>query len=76
MGKAIGNVLNIINVESVVLTGEIKKYWDIIEKDFYKGLNETTLPLIEKNTQIKLSELGEEITAIGAASMVLEDMLI
>lgn len=76
LGKAIGNVLNIVNVESVVLTGEVKKYWDIIEKDFYKGLNETTLPLIEKNTQIRLSGLGEEITAIGAASMVLENMLI
>lgn len=75
LGKAIGNILNILNLQSVVLTGEIIKYWELVKKDFYIGLNETTLNLISTNIDISLSELGEEITAVGAASMVLENIM-
>ncbi|PNR92579.1 ROK family transcriptional regulator [Petrotoga sp. 9PWA.NaAc.5.4] len=74
LGKVIGNTLNIINLETVVFGGEIIEYWDILENDFYRGLNETALDLVRKNITIQLSKLGDEITAIGAASIVLEDI--
>ncbi|MGL4980619.1 MAG: ROK family protein [Fusobacteriaceae bacterium] len=67
----IGNVLNLINPEVIILGGGVALAGDILLKRVEEKLKEYALPITLKGLKIKQSELGNDAGVMGASALVL-----
>lgn len=67
LGRGIGVLLNIFNPELVVVGGVISSVGDYIMLPIRTALNKYSLSLVNRDSMIKLSELGESAGVKGAA---------
>ncbi|MGL6131195.1 MAG: ROK family protein, partial [Fusobacteriaceae bacterium] len=64
----IGNVLNLINPEVIILGGGVALAGDILLKRVEEKLKEYALPITLKGLKIKQSELGNDAGVMGASA--------
>ena len=69
LGRAIAGLINIFNPELVVIGGKIARVQDYILLPIKSAVQKHSLSLINKDTRIKLSKLGEKAGAIGACML-------
>lgn len=74
MGIAIVNVIHTLNPERVVLGGGVMKSKQFILPSLIQTVEKRVLTERAKNTQIVVSELGDDATMYGAASLVLVEL--
>ncbi|PYS86575.1 MAG: hypothetical protein DMF62_15490 [Acidobacteria bacterium] len=67
VGSAVAAVINLLNVEKVVLAGEVIRGGRFVIEAVIDRARECTSPRTFNSTEIVLSELDENATAIGAA---------
>ncbi|MGD9629929.1 MAG: ROK family protein [Pyrinomonadaceae bacterium] len=67
VGTAIANVINLLNVECIVIGGEITKAGDIVIDAISARARELAFSRAFDKTIIRSGELGENAAAIGAA---------
>ena len=65
LGKAIAILINIFNPELVVLGGKVSETGEHIRLPIRSALNKYTLGLVNNDTQLKLSRLGERAGVMG-----------
>ena len=69
LGRAIAGLINIFNPELVVIGGKISRVQDYILLPIKSAVQKHSLSLINKDTRIKLSKLGDKAGAVGACML-------
>jgi predicted NBD/HSP70 family sugar kinase len=75
IGWSLANLVNVFNPEMLVFGGGIlvsgfKAFNEAIERTFRSRV----LPILQQDTQVRLSSLGRDAAALGGASVVFEDL--
>lgn len=69
LGRAIAGLINIFNPELVVIGGCVSSVHDYILLPVKSAVQKHSLSLINRDTKIKISKLGEKTGAIGACML-------
>jgi len=72
LGGALGNIINLLNPELVIIAGKFSRTKDILLKPLKEGIASTGLKNPVKTCQIEFSELGYLGGLKGAAALVFE----
>lgn len=75
LGVAIAGLLNLMNPAMVVLGGGLSRLGDVLLAPLRKVVRSRTLISSLVACEIRTSPLGPQATAVGAATMVLEEAL-
>lgn len=71
LGINVANIINLFNPELVILAGFLVDAGDLILKQIRKTVEERALEVSRQNLRIELSELGDNISALGASVLIL-----
>ena len=72
VGRALGNVANLINPEVIVVGGPLAGLGDILLDPIRRGLIRHAVPVIGETTTLTMSSLGDRAEALGAAALVFQ----
>lgn len=75
LGKAISGLINLFNPELLVVGGTVSLTGDYIFLPIKSAVKKYSLNLVNKDTEIKLSRLGDKAGAIGAGLFARERIL-
>jgi predicted NBD/HSP70 family sugar kinase len=67
LGKAIAILINIFNPELVILGGKVSESGESLRLPVRSALNKYTLGLVNNDTQLKMSKLGERAGVMGGS---------
>ncbi len=71
VGRAVANVVNLINPETIVVGGPLAALGDILLNPIRRGLTRHAIPAIGERTAVVMSSLGDRAEALGAVSLAL-----
>jgi N-acetylglucosamine repressor len=72
LGKGIASLLQLLNPETIILTGKICEAKQYITIPVQQALNSYCMPQIRENTEVVISELDSNHGILGAVSMAME----
>lgn len=75
LGKGIAMLINLFNPELVILGGSLSTTGDYIRLPIKSAINKYSLSLVNNDTQLILSRLGEKAGIIGACLLVRNKLL-
>jgi len=75
LGRGIALLINIFNPELVILGGSLATTGDYIRLPIKSAINKYSLSLVNNDTQLKISRLGEHAGLIGACLLVRNRLL-
>ncbi|WP_316815284.1 ROK family transcriptional regulator [Pedobacter nyackensis] len=75
LGRGIATLINIFNPELVVLGGVLAETGELIQLPIKSALNKYSLSMMNNDTKIKLSKLGEEAGVIGSCLLIRNKLL-
>ncbi len=75
IGKGIALLINIFNPELVILGGRLAETGEYIELPLKSAINKYSLSLVNSDTKVKRSSLGEKSGVIGACLLVRNRLL-
>jgi glucokinase-like ROK family protein len=75
MGKSMATLVNLFNPELIILGGALAKTGDYIRLPIKNALNKYSINLVNKDTELRISQLGEDAGVIGACLLVRERIL-
>jgi predicted NBD/HSP70 family sugar kinase len=75
IGKGIALLINIFNPELVILGGRLAETGEYIELPLKSAINKYSLSLVNSDTKVKRSSLGEKAGVIGACLLVRNRLL-
>lgn len=73
LGKALGNIVNLLNPEVIIIGGKFAQVSTIFNDSIKTGMNKTALTAPLKFLKIKTSKLDKEIGCRGAATLVFRE---
>ncbi|RAJ86006.1 putative NBD/HSP70 family sugar kinase [Chitinophaga dinghuensis] len=76
LGRGIALLINIFNPELVILGGSLAATEDYIRLPIKSAINKYSLSLVNNDTKLKISRLGERAGIIGACLLVRNKVLI
>ena len=74
IGIAIAGWLNLMNPSMVILGGDLARTGDLLTDPLHEKSRNCALVKSVENIQIKISELGSQAIALGAATLVIEEV--
>jgi transcriptional regulator of PTS gene len=75
LGRGIAALINVLNPELVVLGGSMIKTGDYLYLPIKTALNKYSLSLVNNDSQLKMSKLGERAGILGACLLVRNRLL-
>ena len=75
LGRSIAGLINLFNPELLVIGGTISRTGDYIMLPIKSAVKKYSLNLVNKDTEIKISKLGDRAGAIGAGLLARAKML-
>ena len=75
LGKSVSGLINLFNPELLVIGGTVSLVGDYIMLPIRSAVKRYSLNLVNKDTEIKISKLGDKAGAIGAGLFARERML-
>jgi len=72
LGKGIAVLIHLFNPELIIIGGELSKAGNYITDPIQQNLNKYTISKIRKDTQISISELGENAGIMGTLALVMD----
>jgi predicted NBD/HSP70 family sugar kinase len=72
VGRALGNVANLINPEVIVVGGPLAGLGELLLDPVRRGLVRHAVPVIGETTTLTMSSLGDRAEALGAAALVFQ----
>ena len=72
IGRGIAILIHLLNPEKIVLSGRGASAGKIWQAPIQQALNEHCIPRLASNTQIEVSQSGNDAELIGAAALVVE----
>lgn len=74
IGNVVGNVLNILNIENIVITGDILDSKELFKVNFSKGLESMLTKNFDYKINIKESKFGKDVEKYGALYLVISNL--
>jgi predicted NBD/HSP70 family sugar kinase len=71
LGIAVANLINLVNPGIIIFSGMLMRVEKIIMPEVARVVKERTLPLRGDRTPLAASQLGDDVVAIGAATLVI-----
>jgi len=75
IGRGLALLINIFNPELVILGGSLAETGEYIRLPIKSAMNKYSLSLVNKDTQLKFSQLGKQAGVIGACLLVKKRLL-
>lgn len=75
LGRGIALLINIFNPELVILGGALAETGEYLHLPIKSAVNKFSLSLVNSDTQLKVSKLGEEAGVMGACLLVRKRLL-
>lgn len=75
IGKSIAFLINIFNPELVIIGGNLARAGDYIMFPIKAATNKYSLSLVFRDTKLRLSEMGENSGALGAAMLIRNNII-
>ncbi len=75
LGKGLATLINLFNPELVILGGILATTGEYIRLPIKNALNKYSLSLVNNDTQLRMSQLGEKAGIIGACLLVRDRLL-
>jgi len=75
LGKGIASLINLFNPELVILGGSLSKSGDYIRLPIRNAINKYSLHLVNSDTQLKMSKLGDKAGITGACLLLRNKIL-
>lgn len=75
LGKGVAILINLFNPELIILGGSLAATGDYIRLPVKSAINKYSLSLIKNDTELKMSELGEQAGLMGACLMARDRLL-
>lgn len=75
LGKGVALLINIFNPELVIIGGSLSATGEYIRLPIKSAINKYSLSLVNNDTQIKISQLGNKAGVIGACLLVRKRLL-
>ncbi|UYQ91908.1 ROK family protein [Chitinophaga horti] len=75
LGRGIALLINLFNPELVILGGSLSSTGDYIRLPIKSAINKYSLSLVNNDTQLKISKLGEKAGMLGACLLVRNKLL-
>jgi predicted NBD/HSP70 family sugar kinase len=72
VGRALGNVANLINPEVIVVGGPLAGLGNLLLDPIRRGLVRHAVPVVGETTHLAMSSLGARAEALGAAALVFQ----
>lgn len=72
LGKALGNIINLLNPEAIIIGGKFSKASQVLLQPVKMGIESTALANLMKYCEVDFSEIGEQAGLKGAGAMVLQ----
>ncbi|MFB0835913.1 ROK family transcriptional regulator [Arthrobacter halodurans] len=72
VGRALGNVANLINPEVIVVGGPLADLGDLLLDPIRRGLIRHAVPVVGESTRLTMSSLGDRAEALGATALVFQ----
>lgn len=73
-GKVVGNILNILDIDNVVVVGNITTTKDLFFSNFKRGIDKMLLEDFSKKVSVRASQLDDAIGVFGAISLIKENL--
>lgn len=70
LGKAISGLINMFNPEMIVVGGTLADTGDYLLLPIKSSINKYSLTLVSRETEVRLSKLGERAGVVGACMLV------
>jgi glucokinase len=70
MGMAISSLVGTLNIQKIVLTGDMTRFGRPWLQAIQGTVSQATLSRMAQNTQIEIGELGENDIILGASAML------
>jgi len=70
LGRAVSGLLNIFNPELIVVGGSLSATGDYLMLPLKSAINKHSLTLVNRETDVRLSKLGERVGITGACMLV------
>ena len=74
LGMGISNLVNLLNPDEIILAGYFTAGVDLLLPLLRKEVEGRVLKIPGRELAIKVTEFGNQVGAIGAATMVLQDL--
>jgi predicted NBD/HSP70 family sugar kinase len=71
LGQGLANLINLLNPELIIISGEGAIAGDLLFEPMNKSLNNHVMPVLAEHIQIRVDEWEDDAWARGAASLVL-----
>ena len=75
MGNGFAGLVNIFNPEKIILGGPVSLAGDYLMPSIRQSVNKHAMHEIVRQTEINLSAFGPDASLIGAAAVVVDDIL-
>ncbi|RQP18719.1 MAG: ROK family protein, partial [Parapedobacter sp.] len=75
IGKGMATLVNLFNPELIILGGSLSATGDYIRLPIKNALNKYSLSLVNNDTQLSISQLGDKAGIIGACLLVRDRLL-
>jgi glucokinase-like ROK family protein len=70
MGIAISNLVGSLNIQKIVITGDMTRFGEPWMEAIQTMITRTTLPRLAKETQVEIGQLGVNSIILGASAML------
>jgi glucokinase-like ROK family protein len=75
LGVAIAHLVGALNIEKIIIAGSIARFGQPLLDAIYEALHPRAMDQMVSQTQVELSDLGQDIVMLGAASLILSSEL-
>ncbi len=76
LGNQIGNLVNIFDPNLIIISGEGTRMGDVFFTAVHNAFCEVVLPGLAEDTEIRVRSWGDDIWALGAASLVIAQIFV
>jgi glucokinase-like ROK family protein len=73
MGTAISSLVGTLNIQRIVLTGDITRFGRPLLDTIMETLAQTVLPRLLEGTRVEVGRLGAQAIVLGASAVILRD---
>jgi N-acetylglucosamine repressor len=75
LGVAIAHLVGALNIEKIIVAGSIARFGQPLLISIYEALRPRAMDQLVSQTRVELSDLGQDIVMLGAASLILSSKL-
>lgn len=75
LGTALADLVSILNINRVMLAGNLKEFVRVLIKPAYEKMRTRSLDVLAADTQLEISDLGADIVIIGSAALLMQHEL-